>query len=158
MAKCKICMNQVTKGQTSGLCPKHHSQYNRQRETEGRNLKEFVALHTMNVSKDKDKFEKIDVENAKEQKMFWQAMKEQEHALRAKRDNKLRDGLIVDKSEAMKENALILSAILKDFESLTDILPPILEHKSAGEIRGLIVEQMDLTFAGIRGRLDELQK
>ena len=105
MAKCKLCLNDASKSQRTGLCSKHHNQYNRQRETEGRTMKEFIALHTMDVSVDKADFEEIDVENAKEQKMLWQAKKEQEHSLKLARDNKLRDGLIVEKAEAMREDA-----------------------------------------------------
>ena len=156
MAKCKLCLNEAMKSQKTGLCSKHNAQYRRQLDTDGRTMSEFVKFMSMPVEADKKKHTKITVDNAKEQKMLWQAEKEQEHALRARRDNKLRDGLVVDKAEAIRETTLILGAILKDLESLTDILPPILEHKSAGEIRGIIVEQMDLTFTTIRGKLDEV--
>jgi hypothetical protein len=113
---------------------------------------------TMPVENDKKKHTKITVDNAKDQKMFWQAQKEQEHALRLSRENKARANELVLKSEAMKEGALVFGAILKEFEALTDIFPPILEHKSAGEIRPIIVRQLDMTFAAIREKLDELSK
>lgn len=158
MSKCKICGKDALKSQRSGLCSKHHAQYSRQRESEGRTLKQFIEFMTMPVKIDGRKHTKITVDNAPEQKLFWQARKEQEAAIRQQRENELRARELVQKTEADKATRLILSAILKDLEALTDIFPPILEHKSAGEIRPIIVKQTDLTFAKIRETLDGLRE
>lgn len=156
--KCKICSNDAGKSQQTGLCSKHQMQYNRQRKIDGRSLSEFIKFMTMPIEDSKKKHTKITEDNAKEQKIYWQAVKEQEHALRLSRENQVRARELVLKTESDKAARLVLSAILKELESLTDIFPPLLEHKSAGDIRPIFVNQLDLTFEDIRGRLDELSK
>ncbi len=156
--KCKLCGNPALKSQQTGLCSKHNMQYNRQRATDGRTMAEFIKFMTMDVSEDVVKYDKITVDNAPAQKILWQAEKEREATLRIRRENKARRGELVDKNESNKATGLVLSAILKDFETILDVWPPLLEHKSAGDIRSIMARQFDVTLTQIRGTLDELQK
>ena len=156
--KCKVCGSPALKSQRTGLCSKHNMQYNRQRSTDGRTMAEFIKFMTMDVAEDTTKYEEITIDNASDQKILWQAKKEQEHTLRLSRENKARRGELVDKNESNKATGLVLSAILKDFETILDVWPPLLEHKSAGDIRSIMARQFDVTLTQIRGTLDELQK
>lgn len=152
--KCPICGKQSKKGQK--LCSQHFSQYWRQRETEGRSLSEFISFSTMNVNSEVEKYKKITEENAEEQKLFWQAIKEQQHALRVERENLLRSKQLVDRAEYEKATIIVMRGILERFEKISDIWPDALAQRTAGDVRKKVVELVENLRSDIESFLESL--
>jgi hypothetical protein len=139
--KCQICGNDA-KGK-GRLCSKHFSQYSRQRESEGRSLQEFIDFHKIPLPEDTKNLPKITAENAEEQKLIGQAMKERQHAQRLEMENARKMGDLVSKSENTKATVTIVRGILEQIENGLDSWPMEMENKSAGEVKAVMVKKVE---------------
>ena len=149
---CGIC-GDPAKGK-SRLCSKHFSQYDRQRESEGRSVQEFIDFHKIPLPSDSKALPKITKENAEEQKLIGQARKEREHAIRLEMENKRKMGDLVSKSESTTATIIVVRGILEQIQNGLDSWPIELENKSAGDIKAIMVKKVEVINRAVMEFLD----
>lgn len=139
--KCELCDNHAVGNQR--LCSKHHKRYQRERPETGRSVQEYIDFEKQPLGDALKKLPTITAENAEEQKLIGQAMKEREHAIRLEMENSRKMGDLVSKSENKSAVVSILRGVAEQIETGLDAWPLEFENKSAGEIKKIMVKKVE---------------
>ena len=136
--KCEICGNDALDKQR--LCSKHLKQYGRQRKTDGRSVQEFIDFHTMDISDELKREDKITEQNADSKKTLYQAKVAQENSIKLKIENDRRSGELVERDVNKRAFYEIASNFVKSYEAMLNVIPYECNNKTSGEIAEIVEE------------------